>query len=179
MTANHQLSVTPPLDCVCEYRDPRAGLSNNQFNAQRRGFLGKSGLCQRCGWKFTQDEIVYLVRDYELFGDWIAVCARCADDEEREACRLDGQCKGCGQPMRTPYMRTRSNIWTGECNVITANVCSKRCEQRYRRRLQRERGSGAETRCTVCGVGFRPKRDDAKFCSSACRQWAYRRRVGP
>jgi predicted nucleic acid-binding Zn ribbon protein len=31
--------------------------------------------------------------------------------------------------------------------------------------------------CAVCGTEFRPWRGDARYCSNACRQKAYRRRV--
>jgi hypothetical protein len=31
--------------------------------------------------------------------------------------------------------------------------------------------------CQVCGRIFQPPRSDAKYCSSACRQKAYRTRV--
>jgi len=30
--------------------------------------------------------------------------------------------------------------------------------------------------CAACGERFYPSRDDAKWCSRACRQWAYRKR---
>ena len=33
-----------------------------------------------------------------------------------------------------------------------------------------------QLRCTVCKTDFISKRADAEFCSSACRQWAYRLR---
>ncbi len=31
-------------------------------------------------------------------------------------------------------------------------------------------------RCSVCGESFEPRRPDARYCSSACRQRAFRRR---
>ena len=33
--------------------------------------------------------------------------------------------------------------------------------------------------CEQCGRAFRPCRSDARFCSQACKQRAYRRRVDP
>lgn len=30
--------------------------------------------------------------------------------------------------------------------------------------------------CEACGERFYPSRDDAKWCSRACKQWAYRER---
>ena len=56
-------------------------------------------------------------------------------------------------------------------------VCSNQCRQavhnaNYRRKHPRSR---VEQRCGDCGETFRPSRRDAKFCSMACRQRAYRR----
>ena len=38
-----------------------------------------------------------------------------------------------------------------------------------------ERGSDGHT-CDVCGRSLAGKRRDAKYCSAACRQYAYRKR---
>ena len=58
-------------------------------------------------------------------------------------------------------------------------VCGAECRQavhnaNYRRIHPR---SHVEQQCLGCGVAFTPKRNDAKFCSVACRQRAYRERV--
>ena len=36
----------------------------------------------------------------------------------------------------------------------------------------------AMLKCPSCRRKFQPRRADAKTCSAACRQWAYRRRLG-
>lgn len=53
-------------------------------------------------------------------------------------------------------------------------VCSTACKQvawRVRRRLSRDRFA-----CAGCGGAFRPARADARYCTPACRQRAYRSR---
>jgi hypothetical protein len=60
-------------------------------------------------------------------------------------------------------------------------VCGTECRQavhnaNYRRRHPRSR---VEQQCLGCGRAFTPKRNDAKFCSVACKQRAYRERVTP
>ena len=75
--------------------------------------------------------------------------------------------------MLTPYRSGRKIARKGEYTTIReyrsilAQTCSTRCEQRYRRKLKRERRPG--TVCTICGTTFRPNGADAKFCSNACR----------
>ncbi len=52
--------------------------------------------------------------------------------------------------------------------------CSKACywrQLRARRRTERDKVA-----CAACGEMFVPKRADARYCSHACRQSAYRKR---
>jgi hypothetical protein len=132
------------------------------------------GYCSRCQAKFAPDQVVVVVRkgDKWFETDWVTVCAACAEPAEQARAKYKVMCEGCSQPMLTPRYPCAVRRWVSSWKNIGEHVCSKRCEQRYRRRLQRE--SRDETHCTVCGVGFRPKRADAKFCSNACRQRAYR-----
>jgi hypothetical protein len=58
-------------------------------------------------------------------------------------------------------------------------VCGTECRQavhnaNYRRRHPRSR---VEQQCLGCGAAFTPRRNDAEFCSVACKQRAYRERV--
>jgi hypothetical protein len=166
------------------------GGSINDFNEWRlaRGFYRKSGLCQYCGAQFASDETVVIVRDFwavPLQGknfpdnDWIPVCVGCAgmwDPRDLAAAQHQTTCKGCGQSMLVPDRRVRTDIWKGRLLAIRASTCSSRCEQRYRRRFRQIHKE--KINCSVCNVPFRPKRADARFCSNACRQWAYRRRQG-
>ena len=54
-------------------------------------------------------------------------------------------------------------------------TCSTACQYLAWVRRQREKRP-AKTFCAVCNVSFQPTRADACYCSSACRQSAYRKR---
>jgi hypothetical protein len=78
-------------------------------------------------------------------------------------------CQGCGRLVcnETSY-RDRRRI-----------TCSERCATKalyaeYRHRRAEARGTRV---CPICNETFEPPRADAKFCSSPCRQKAYRRHV--
>jgi hypothetical protein len=59
--------------------------------------------------------------------------------------------------------------------LIASDRTVRRCAQRRRRReMSRRRGLIA---CRNCGTTFLPKRNDAGYCSPACRQKAYRGRM--
>jgi predicted RNA-binding Zn-ribbon protein involved in translation (DUF1610 family) len=60
----------------------------------------------------------------------------------------------------------------------SAYYCSGRCRDERRLRVARERRARArEKACAECGAEFTATRSDAKTCSPACRQKAYRRRL--
>jgi hypothetical protein len=53
-------------------------------------------------------------------------------------------------------------------------ICGPECRQAIRNAQGRRRDGQW---CRTCGQTFPPKRTDALFCSAACRQRAYRRRL--
>jgi hypothetical protein len=57
---------------------------------------------------------------------------------------------------------------------VPRHVCGPECWQAIRNTQGRRRGGQW---CRTCGQTFSPKRIDALFCSAACRQRAYRRRL--
>jgi hypothetical protein len=162
----------------------------------REAYAHLGGHCIRCRAAFAPVQVVVVVREYMVFGwldpekcgldcigtelEWVTVCAACAEPAEQAVAKYEVTCEGCGQPMLTPhYVKYRPvREWRGQPGTrggfsnIPYHVCSKRCEQRYRRKLKRE--ARKMQSCTVCGLSFRPKRSDAKFCSNACRQKAHR-----
>jgi hypothetical protein len=72
-------------------------------------------------------------------------------------------CEVCGRPIAYGTWR-RSRL----------DICSSDC---WRERVNRRRRVAREPRdCAACGRSFTPTRRDAAYCSSACRQNAYRRR---
>ena len=74
-------------------------------------------------------------------------------------------CKSCGNVF---YTQVRSKIY---CDYQTCGVYA------FRRMKRQERENArADTECLTCGALFTPKRADARYCSNACRQKAYRDR---
>jgi hypothetical protein len=77
-------------------------------------------------------------------------------------CRRCGNFWGFTEPSRRTGVR-----WGWE-----QTHCSERCRKaQYRKPTERE-----PTTCEVCEEEFTPKRADARYCSNACRQDAYRKR---
>ncbi len=75
-------------------------------------------------------------------------------------------CKGCGREFYTQIATKKYCYY---------NLCGNRGYQKElkQRRLEQRR----DTVCQTCGKTFTPKRADARFCSNACRQKAYRQSV--
>lgn len=56
--------------------------------------------------------------------------------------------------------------------------CCEKCGDRYRQaRRRRPKALPQLVRCESCGREFEPSRADGRYCSSACRQRAYRVRL--
>ena len=139
-----------------------------------KAYFKNAGHCTRCEEPFGGNATAYMVREYVVWStiwggqlnlcqyETIPVCDACLKPNEQERTTIDATCKGCGQRMRL------SELWP-------ARVCSNRCAQRDRRKRRR---MAARTRCGVCRTIFTPRRRDAKFCSVACKQRAYRRAHG-
>lgn len=96
------------------------------------------------------------------------VCGRCfkpADDQQFTA----EDCEGCG---RLVHQVPRAGRWrTFCCDECRGQV------QTIEARKRRTDVRGVKRPCALCGERFDPARNDARFCSPACRQKAYRRRV--
>src|SRR6478735_1743736 len=59
-------------------------------------------------------------------------------------------------------------------------VCSTACRTRYKGAREKRRRMIARVikrACEHCGETFQPSRSDARYCSSACKQAAWRRRA--
>jgi len=74
--------------------------------------------------------------------------------------------------------------WWGVCDACgtEAQVARQRhgrgfeCFACFERRVTASERVGRRIACTGCGREFAPSRSDARWCSSACRQRAYRQR---
>jgi hypothetical protein len=94
-------------------------------------------------------------------------------------------CPGCGGTRLTGdgYRFKRVREWrTGRdgypYRLRWAGYCSRCADEAERARLRDLRlASRAATVCARCGTAFTPLRADARYCSSPCRQRAYRMRV--
>jgi DNA-directed RNA polymerase subunit RPC12/RpoP len=149
-------------------------------------YVKKAGCCTHCEESFGGNATAYMVRErvyWRFYGDdgngnpttglfqheTVPVCDACVTERELENATEQATCKDCGQRLRFATNRT-IHVY-GTSKLLT--VCSNRCAQRERRRRNRSRSMIV---CTGCGKAFLPKRRDAKFCSNACRQRAYRLR---
>ena len=105
-----------------------------------------------------------------ILGGWqtciAPVCGDCRSDWDRYRSAL--RCEGCRRPVHDLEWRPRASCFCSERCAAVARAA----RARHERRLARSSRS-----CERCGQTFEPKRADAKFCSVACKQAAYRRRA--
>ncbi len=149
------------------------------------------GLCSACGRECAPVEPVYLKWSYMRIQPmsiadpnrleahlYVPLCERCAPDSlkrqragDRDYVAYgDAPCGGCGRRVvwdePACYLAPRTHIF-----------CCRRCESRYHNRVRSESQAGAREKvCEGCGEAFTATRRDAKTCSAACKQKAYRLR---
>jgi hypothetical protein len=135
------------------------------------------GHCQRCGNAMRENETAFMVRQRVAIAncgtednpfpitDWLPVpiCDFCLTPEEKAQDRVESLCSGCSRILSIPDDLTCYKRWT---------YCSDRCRRRAARQTQRQK----HRTCETCGMTFQSPRRDARYCSSACRQWSFRRR---
>ena len=93
-------------------------------------------------------------------------------------------CPGCARlvsnPKNAPWRRVRQWLYSGEKEKAKPRpFCSDHCRRlvfRAARKAARQAESAGESRCVGCSNDFKGRRCDAKYCSVACRQRAYRQR---
>jgi hypothetical protein len=94
------------------------------------------------------------------------VCERCRSDEKEF--RGPRPCENCGRAVHQEYSRHR----------YRRTFCCQLCERAVRvAAAKQERSDARSPRQCECGETFEPTRADAQFCSSRCRQRAYRKRT--
>ena len=138
--------------------------------------------CGECGRELLADEKIHR-RNYtrkavslfrEVYTDVFAVaptCVACAETTGGHHSvgwgpQIVVGCAGCHRPMVT-----------GRDSVRRHPVCSIECLYRFRKDERARWAVKPKRLCETCGTAYRPKRADARYCSPACRQKAYRRRV--
>jgi hypothetical protein len=178
----------PPAD----FPFPPPDSSRMRFwNAKRRG-----GMCGRCGRTLADGEPVYRKRismgycGGGAFQTMIApLCRDCdgaTDKEWHSSLRSflngppgysyywSGPCETCGRTIyegEFRYHRTHHYC----CDDCAGRGWSSRSAVKAKK--QRTEARGPSRPCSVCGEHFETSRADAQYCSPACRQKAYRRRV--
>jgi hypothetical protein len=143
-------------------------------------------VCYYCGKRFAPDQLRYRVMQAVASG-WgpALLCMDCFKSENDDsvlgygAIRHIVQCAGCREYINT-IRNPRHQHW---------KYCSIRCYQRQYRKRRRGRDSVVDWKahrpnnwCAVCKkpldqFGKQHRRKNAVYCSSKCRQWAYRRRT--
>lgn len=127
---------------------------------QRVTESGEGGRCYDCRLRYVAGAPIY--GDYA--GDYfVTYCASCAPKRGR----IESTCKTCARTVCWPYDYSR----------LGRGFCSDNCKRQYPAMVQRDRRIALREKvCADCRNEFTASRVDAKYCSRACRQRAYRRR---
>jgi hypothetical protein len=142
--------------------------------------------CEACGNQLEPDALIYRVSlgyshpwNYQKCpGTIIRVCATCNVSrmlgvfpgyKDHRTWWPASSCAHCRRPIIASRNRKPPNLLccSVQCDALARNAAARR-----KRRAQR-----TEQDCDGCGKPFEPKRNDAAFCSPACRQRAYRSRT--
>ena len=130
--------------------------------------------CVRCGCEIAPGAPVWRQRTFLGFG--FAGGSRRGIRPHCRKCRSSardfafGSCKNCGRPVYRQRDRWRRFTFCCErCAQTTfvgiANTAAK---------AWRAKARGSSRPCKQCSKPFKPARTDARYCSNACRQRAYR-----
>jgi len=162
---NEMLGVTDDDDAsAAERRAIRRAIRNAQETAT---------CCANCQRGLGPDEPVWrtsISMGRSFFGGWrttvAPVCGECRWDSRNYG--SPSPCEGCGRPV---YNERNSRV-----RFLT--FCCERCRRRAQAAwaCEQRRRARSTRRCEMCGETFELTRTDAKFCSDACRQRAYRQR---
>jgi hypothetical protein len=175
VTAAHSVVIT-------EHDSRNAGDSVTALNSPEKGQFSSRNArdpirCVICSRQFTDDETVFLAYTRTQGAWWtrFQFLPRCeahahTDPPYRQArhYRDARPCEFCGRSLRRQIaVRPLARLY-----------CCERCRWRdgNRRAAWRKGGAKLATRCRQCSETFTPRRTDARFCSPACRQRAYRSR---
>ena len=128
------------------------------------------GLCGLCGRTLALGEPVWRPRiglGRSLSGAWghwqiVPACAECTPIEGEPS----GPCGGCGRPVHDEWGRPSHQM------VVCCEACRPKAQAASARAARARKRAGKT--CSLCKNSFTPARDDARFCSNACRQRAYR-----
>ena len=144
-------------------------------------------MCGCCGRKLSTDEPAFF-RAKVYVGMWALYWDRV---RKPQICKLRYErtvlCGSCAPEWLSPdrddvltqrcAMCERSMVYRLTSTALVRTFCSKQCKNSYQAQLRKERRTeDREKVCEVCGQPFVATRRDAKMCSRACKQKAYRLR---
>ena len=139
-----------------------------------RGAARTASHCVKCSRALTLQEPIwrgYAALGYGPFGRWSRTvapyCEQCASTWRGFA--PGKPCEHCGRTVHNKSTHRRRS----------RTFCGERCEEQAASTSARQKRAEARTPrpCQCCGETFEPARADLVYCSPACRQQAYRRRV--
>lgn len=137
--------------------------------------------CWLCDRRMGRRNVVYRTRvrlGRGLYGgtSWtiVPLCRRCRPiaPEPWQSWSWDRgpkPCQTCSRPVLNQVTRRRRRH----------TFCSDACEKEYhaaRQANRRREAAMLEKECATCSAAFTAARSDARYCSDACRQKAYRMR---
>jgi len=164
-------------------RNDQAWEAGRADRRQRWEAKERAQICGRCGDPFSPDATIWRVGvstrgrpGWSLGGTGTTMVPMC------EGCRPDyaetwhnwvwggsEPCEACGRTVVNRYMPHRKYTW-----------CSAECEHGVGVMARRKkRAKARQKECALCGDAFQGSRSDAMYCSSACRQKAFRQRRQP
>ena len=140
--------------------------------AQRYEAEKTAKVCGDCGKAIAPVEPICRTRRYIGHGfmggarySVYPVCEDCIEPWDRFG--RPTKCEACGRPMQ------QVRLFSGR-----HHFCCLECAKKIYRQTAKDRKAAARRRtCPLCEQEFTPARNDAKTCSSVCRQKAYRQRV--
>jgi hypothetical protein len=146
-----------------------------------------AAVCGCCGRKLPSKEPTYFgakvyVGMWALYYDRVSKPQICKLRFERTV-----MCGTCAPDWLSPdrddvltqccAMCERRMVYRLTSTALVRTFCSKQCKNSYQAQLRKERRTeDREKVCEVCGRPFVATRRDAKTCSGACKQKAYRLR---
>jgi len=130
--------------------------------------------CWKCERELPNDESFYRLRRYlgrRAGYEFTPICTQCFPNLEsyhqRLHWHLPAPCTRCGRIVILEAWRDPP------CQDV---FCSRECQTSVwnARSYAKHRRPPPERACAVCDERFQPKRTDAIYCSSRCKQAAYR-----
>jgi hypothetical protein len=170
------------LTALCEHAPPEEGAAMKLAEESTK----TRDVCGECGRKLALEEPAYRGITYAGMAAMVGklryenamLCAGCAPSylvESRPGPDRYGRYvfvhEPCGVCGRVTVFRTTRGVWRRNRHVF----CCERCRWAHYNGIRNSRcARQREKVCEVCGEPFTATRRDAKTCSAACKQKAYR-----